>query len=51
MKQWEIIRYDNSNGLTRQIVLGNTLYDALMVTGNITDFDIISIKLLTIDRD
>ena len=49
MKQWEIIKFDNYNGLTRQIVLANTVYDALLATGNLTDFEIISIKLVTID--
>ncbi len=50
MKQWEITRFDNNLALTRQIVLANTVYDALMATGNLTDFEIISIKLVTVDR-
>lgn len=50
MKEWEIIRYDNSFGLTREIIPANTVYDALMKTGNLTDFEIISVKLMTVDR-
>ena len=50
VKQWEIIRYDNTYGLTTQTISANTVYDALVATGNLTDFEIISIKLITVDR-
>jgi hypothetical protein len=49
MKEWEIIRFDHEIGLTREVVIGNTIYDALMNTGNLTDFEIISMKLVTHD--
>ena len=49
MKKWEIIKVNNTAGMERLIVFGATAYDALMATGNLHDWDIISIKLIPHD--